>query len=216
MLNLIYIGLIFVSMASSIIYVKYRGGLSYKILSLFLGITFFNEVTCYFLLKSHMNNLPLYNAYYYIRPVFIALLYKNLFITHIGFRKYTNAFLIVFLTIILPINIFYYGFYMNLHAIAYAIGNLFIITCCLYYFYWSYKDDTVMKPFVQPFFFTSSAFLIFTLILFPFNTLHNLLLKITPHLLDYRQLIARVLSIFLYSLITLDIYLEWKRKKLSY
>jgi hypothetical protein len=83
-------------------------------------------------------------------------------------------------------------------------------------FYKSVKNEEIIKPLAFPFFICSVALFLYFLGILPFFGIINLLTMKYSGLAENPGLVAKSLSIFIYSFISVDYYLQWKRMKSSY
>lgn len=155
-----------------------------------------------------------YNIYYYLRFSILGLSFLNLFS-----GKWQKLFIWTFLLIsvfMFLINMIYvYGFGL-LHSNYQLIGGIFIITLCMIHFYTILKNTKRKNPLITPLFWTSIGLFFYFLCTLPFFGIVNLLVKKDIIFVEQYLIIVKSVSIFLYSMFSLDFYVQWKYQKLEF
>lgn len=215
MLDYIFFGVLSLATTTALITFTQLRANSYRYLTLLLILTLINEYWCFYLITGKIATLPYYNIYFYLRGLIVTSIFYHYL------KKYTSVKVLYFISsriivLLLPICFFLYNGLNNLHGLAAIVIGFFILLYCLMYFYFDYRRDDVSKPHQQPLFFSTVAFTVYFLYMLPYLTMYNYILKNSSELLIVNRYIAKTLSIFLYSFIALDFYLQWKRKSLEY
>lgn len=217
MLNALYLLVILASVVVGFLCIKKANHPAYKLMLSFLLLTFCNEFTCYILRVFYNTDTTFsYNIYFYIRGCLLLGAYYQLLKGH---KRVNFFFLFAICVVILliPFNLYFYGgIIKKMHSISYQVIWVLVLFCCMIYFYNFFKNDIIVYPFKQPFFFITASFIIFSLCMLPFFGIYNYLVKYDESVLITHRDFAQSLSIFLYSFIAWDFFLEWKRKKLLY
>ncbi len=211
MLDFIYISLIGLSIICGLVFTKRSSHIAYKILLVFLIVTFCNEVMCYFL-KSHLPTFIFYNIYYYFRFPVIGLIFHKIFGKKTkSINLFINTFYIISVPFFFLCIYLYKGLNKELHNIYLLTGILFVIINCLIFFYRSLRSEEIINPFDFTFFITTVGLFLYFLGCLPFLGTFNFMLKHYPSIIANRIIITKSLSIMLYSLISIDYYLQWKK-----
>lgn len=212
MLDFIYLTCIALSVICGLIFTKKLSHIAYKLFIVFLAVTLFNEVFCYFM-KMYMDTQVFYNIYYYFRFPYLAFIFHTVFTKKKKYIHYfTWSFYIASIVLFFVCMNLYHGISGQLHTLYLAVGGTFVIINCLLLFYESVKSEEIIKPFAYPFFLCSMALFLYFLGILPFFGIINFLTAKGGNYLN-PTLIARLLSIVIYSLISVDYYLQWKRMK---
>lgn len=214
MLGLIYFSFIGLSVVSGLIFTKKLSHIAYKLFLVFLIVTFINELTCDWIRTrtNYSTNALFYNIYYYFRFPFLGFIFQKIFDHK---NKYVDYFINSFY--IASVLLFFYcwhkynGLANNFHSIYLITGMVFIIITCLILFYRSLKSDEIINPFLFPLFITSVGLFLYFLGNLPFLGSLNFMIAKFPTLVDNSLIIPKCLSIVLYSLISVDYFLQWKR-----
>lgn len=215
MLDIIYIGVIFTAFTIGLIFTKKSSQFSYKLLLLFLLITFLNESICFYIKTNQLGSTYLfYNVYYYFRFPILALMFLKMFSKQL--QKVVVYLFLLFSIVLFFINSFYlYGF-NSLHSNYQLLGGVFVIILCLIHFYNILKNTKKKNPLTTSFFWVATGLFFYFLGILPFYGIINLLLK--KDIIFVAEYLATIksLSIFLYTLIGLDFYIQWKHQKLEF
>lgn len=214
MLDLIYITFIIASAFIGLMLVKASSLLSYKLLVLLLVVTSVNETVCYFLKQSGVQTHVFYNVYYYFRFPLIGMIFYLL----CRRQRFFSFFIISFylLTAVIFLICFYlYNGFNKLHTPYLLAGGIFTITLCLAYLLRLFRSDEIFNPFTVPFFWTSMGLLFFFLGVLPYLGLINYLVQEHYLFASQPMILVKILSILLYTLISTDIYIQWKQMKLK-
>jgi len=211
-LDLIYISIIFLSLMIGLVFTKKSSQFSYKLLLVFLAVTFFNESVCFYIkIKQLGSTYIFYNFYYYFR--FPILGYMFLLLFENRFQKALVS-LFLLLSVILGCYNFFYLYGLNrLHSNYLLVGGIFIIILCLIHFYNILRKSKQKNPLTSSFFAVAVGLFFFFLGMLPFFGIINLLLKKDIIFVSEYLVLIKALSIFLYSLIGLDFFIQWKQLK---
>ena len=211
-LDIIYISIILFSLIIGLIFTKKSSQFSYKLLLIFLTVTFLNESVCFYIKTKQLGSTYIfYNFYYYMRfPILgymFLLFFENRF--HI---------ILVYLFWLLSAGLGYYNFFYlyglnRLHSNYLLAGGIFTIILCLTHFYNILKKSRRENPITAPFFGVAVGLFFFFLGMLPFFGIINLLLKKDIIFVSEYLVLIKALSIFLYSLIGLDFFIQWKQLK---
>lgn len=215
MLDFIYIAVIALSLLCGLIFIKRSSHISYKLLLLFLLVTLFNEIFCYFLKKQRTNTHFYYNIYYYFRFPFLGFVFYRL----LSSKKIVTIFIRIFwgLTgVLFFVCLYLYNGMNKLHTIYLLSGGLFVLMLCLFNFYFLLKDEDIVNPFKTRFFWISTGLFLYFLGILPFLGVINLLIKQDIIFANHQLIITKSLSIFLYSLIATDYFIQWKQMRPGY
>ncbi len=217
MLNFIYLSFMFVSILFGFAFVKKQSQISFKLLLIFLIVSFCNEIFCYYLLhKLSLSTIKYYNFYYYFRFVFLGSIFYTLF------RQYKKIYKILYLLFcLLTISLFFYCFnkYDGMefqYAEYFFAGCCFIIFSCLLYLLDLYQRSDDIPLLDNLFFISTIALLIYFIGVMPFTGIINYMVKKNAGLAVYQKTISQSLSIVFYSLLAFDFYIQWKNLKLKY
>jgi hypothetical protein len=211
-LDILYISFIFIIVIIGLIFTKKSSLFSYKLLLLFLIVTFLNESICFYIKIKHLGSTYIfYNFYYYFR--FPLLGWMFLFLLP---NKVQKSIIYIFLALsffLFLFNSFYlYGF-NSLHSNYLLSGGVFIILLSLIHFYNILKNSKKKNPLTTPFFWVSTGLFFYFLGIQPFFGIINVLLKKDIIFVAEYLIIIKSLSIFLYTLIGIDFYFQWKNLK---
>lgn len=211
-IDFFYIGLIGLSFLIGLFTMWKAGQLSYTLLCVLLLITFINEsVSFYIKLNGLGNTYIYYNIYYFIRFALIGLIYYFLFK-----NKMQRGFVLFFFLVssfFLVHSFFYLNYFTQLNTKYLLTGGVFTIVCCLILFTNILKKATKSNPLTQPFFFISTGFFFFFLGILPFYGIVNLLLRNNVIVTTQYLSLVKMMSIFLYLLITADFIVQWRIRK---
>ncbi len=212
LLDILYIGLILIVFIIGLVFTKKSSQFSYKLLLLFLIVTFLNESICYYIKNTlHGSNNIFYNCYYYFRFPIIGFMFLNLFSSK--FQKRIIYLFLIFSFLLFFINNFYlYGFYL-LHSNYQAAGSIFVIALSLIHFYNILQNTNKKNPLITPFFWVATGFFFYFLCTLPFLGILNFLLKNEIVFVGQYLIIVKSLSLLLYSSIGIDFYIQWKYQK---
>lgn len=214
MIDFIYISFIGLSIIVGLIFTRKSSQLSYKLLVGFLIITFCNEVLCYILKQNRINTHLFYNIYYYFRFPFLGLVFYKLLTEQKIIANFIQFFWIISILLFF-VCIYLYGI-RKLHTIYLLSGGVFILLLCLSRFLTLLKNEEVTNPLRSPFFWISTGLFFYFLGVLPFLGVINFLVKQDIIFAGNQLVITKILSIFLYSLIALDYFIQWKQAKLEY
>jgi len=210
-LDIIYITLIFIAFFIGLILKKRSSQFAYKVLLLFLLVTFLNETICFFIKIKHLGSTYVfYNAYYYFRFPVLGWIYLSQFS-----NKLQKSIIYIFFGISLLFffrNSYLYGFH-ELHSNYLLTGGFFAISLCLMFFYNILKNSKKKNPLTTAFFWVSTGLFFYFLGILPFFGVINLLLKKEIIFVTEYLVLIKSMSIFLYSLIIFDFYIQWKGSK---
>ena len=211
-LDYVYISFILLSVLCGLFFIKKTSHISYSIFLAFLIITVMNETLCFYIKESRAGSTyPLYNVYYYIRFPILGLVYFHVYTSSI--QKRIVILFWVASVLFLAVNLFYYSGLNKLHSNYLFFGGLFVILLCLFHFYNILKMAGKRNPLRTNFFWISTGFFFFFLGMLPFYGIINLLLKNNMIFVSEYLATIKTLSILLYSLISVDFYLNWKHQK---
>lgn len=217
MLNYIYLFFILISILVGFVFVKKQSQLAFRLLLIYIVITFCNELYCYYLLNHLVvSTVPNYNIYFYVRFIFLGGIFLNIF------RQYKKLYKIIFLLFCgLSIFLFFYcyqkynGFGL-LHTEYFFAGCCFIIISCLLYLLDLYQRSDDLPLLDNVFLISTVGLLLYFIGVMPFTGIINYLAKNNLILVDYQKTISKSLSIVFYSLLAFDFYIQWKNLKLKY
>ena len=159
-----------------------------------------------------------YNIYYYFRFPMLGLIFQTILAKRNKPAVYfITGFYFISLLLFFIFYDLYGGLFKQVHTSYLLIGGVFVIINCLLLFYQSVKEEELMGPFSFPFFLCSVALFLYFLGILPFFGVINILVKKNYYTASFNpSLISRSLSIIIYSLISIDYFLQWKRMKSSY
>ena len=215
MLDIIYISFIALSALTGLLLWNPSTPAPYKLLTVFLMITFLNESTCFILKKEGIRTHILYNTYYYIRFPLIGWMYYKLVYRNQFFSLFIRAFLTLSIGLFFLCLYLYDGF-TKLHTVYLLAGGIFTIALCLMYLLSLLRNDEIINPFVTPFFWISTGFFFFFLGVLPYLGMINFLVKNYAIFAEQPLILVKLLSILLYSLISIDFLVQWKQTKFKY
>lgn len=178
----------------------------------FLLITLLNEIYCYHLKKNMINTLVYYNIYNYYRFPFLSVIY--FFASDKS--KVTLVVLKIFISLsvfLFTFNLFTYKNFFKLHSNYFLFGGVSIIIFSLAYLYYLLKKNSLINPLTIPFFWVSTGFLIYFLGVIPSIGVLNILASKNYIIASDKLLVAKLLSIVLYSLLSFSFYFQWKQTK---
>ena len=214
-LDIIYISFIFLSSLSGLIFVKKTSHFSYKLLIIFLIITGLNESVCLYIKNNnHGSTYVLYNFYYYFRFTIFGVMFFLLSI-----NKVEKKLILIFLLLsplLFFLNTFYLYGLLLLHSNYQLLGGIMIIILCLFQFFKLIRNTKQSNPLTTPFFWTSTGLFFYFLCSLPFFGIINLLVKRDVIFVNDYLIIVKSLSIFLYSLIGIDFFVQWRFQKSEY
>ena len=211
-LDITYISIILFSLITGLIFTKKSSQFSYKFLLIFLTLTFFNESACLYIKTRQLGSTYIfYNFYYYFR--FPILGYMFLLLFENKFQKILVYFFLLLTAVLGCFNFFYWYGLNRLHSSYLLIGGIFTIILCLIHFYNILKKTKRENPLTAPFFGVAVGLFFFFLGILPFFGIINLLLKKDIIFVSEYLVLIKALSIFLYSLIGLDFFIQWKQLK---
>ena len=212
LLDIIYIGLIAIAFAVGLIFTYRSGSFNYKLLLLFLLITFLNESVCLYIKNRGLGSTYIfYNFYYYFRYPVLACMFLYLFTD-----KFQRIFIYIFFLLsffLLFFNFFYYYKSDELHTNYQLAGGFFIIILCLFYFYNIIRMSNMENPLKTKFFWVATGFFFFFLGTLPFFGILRFLVKKDILFAEEYLVLVKSLSILLYSFIGIDFYIQWKYQK---
>ncbi len=212
MLDKIYISFIFAAFISGLIFIKKSSPFNYKLLLFFLLVTCMNESVCFYIKSNALGSTYIfYNFYYYFRFPLIGWMFLPLF-----YSKFQKK--IVYLFFILSISFFFFNFFfyyqaIELHINYQLLGGIFTITFCLLHFYNILKRSHKENPLTTNFFWISTGFFFYFLGTLPFFGVLRLLVEKDIIFAEQYYILVKSLNIYLYSLIALDFYIQWKYQK---
>lgn len=211
-LDFAYIGFIFFAIICGLIFTKKSSHISYKLLLVFLAVTFMNESICLYIKTNRIGSTYIYyNFYYYFRFPVLGIMFLYLFQSKI--QKIIIYFFWLLSIVLFLLNLFYlYGLH-SLHSSYLLSGGIFTIVLCLIHFYNILKNSKKKNPLKTPFFAVAIGLFFFFLGMLPFFGIINLLLKKDIIFVSEYLVLIKALSIFLYSVIALDYFIQWKQLK---
>jgi len=210
-LDLIYISCIGLTLLIGLIFTVRSSHISFKLLLIFLFITFANELTAWVLHKvKHYNTHLLYNIYNYFRFPFLVFIFSKVLP---GEKPYTTLIKwFYYLVPVLFVVCLVYNGLFKLHILYVASGYVFLILLCVGFFYSHIKKEELQNPLLQPFFWISTGFLFYFLGILPYMVLVNYLVKNYLSIAQNYYLIVKILNFVLYSLISLDYIIQWRKR----
>lgn len=202
-------------MICGLLFTKKASHSSYKWMLLLLIVTFCNELFCYLLkINTRYHTYIFYNLYWYFRFPLLGLIFsKAIGNTNKSLHFFIKGFYLLSVILFIVCYNLYDGLFKQLHTLYLIAGSVFVITNCMILFYQSVKNDEILNPFSFPIFISAIAFFIYFLGIMPFFGIINILVKKYLAFANNPSIVARSLSIFLYSLISIDYFLQWKRTK---
>ncbi len=210
--DILYIGWILIAFICGLIFIKKTSQFSYKLLLVFLIVTFLNESMCFYIKNKHLGNTYIfYNFYYYFRFPIIGWMFLNVFFNKIQ-KVIIYLFLLFSFVLFFVDNFYLYGFY-SLHSNYQLLGGIFIIIISLIHFYNILKNTEKNNPLTTPFFWVATGFFFYFLCTLPFFGILNFLLKKDIIFVGAYLIIIKSFSILLYSSIGIDFYIQWKYQK---
>lgn len=216
MLNYIYLSFILMSIIAGLVFVKKQSQLAFKLLLIYIAITFCNEMYCYYLANLLVFTISFYNFFHYFRFIFLGCIFLCIF------RQYRNLYKPIFLFFCgLTIFLFFYCYqkyngFGALHTEYFFAGCCFIIFSCLLYLLDLYQRSDDLPLLDNVFLISTVALLIYFIGVMPFTGILNYIAKNNVNLAVYQKTISRSLSIVFYSLLAFDFYIQWKNLKLKY
>lgn len=202
-------------MLCGFIFVRKQSHIAYKLLLLLLVVTLANETMCYFFKNTgFMHTIVFYNLYWYFRFPLLGLIFFKIFGNkNKAIDYFIKGFWILSIIFFIICWYLYKGLFEQMHTLYLAAGGVFVIINCLLLFYQSLKNDDVIRPIEFPFFISAVAFFLYFLGILPFFGIANLLTLKYPVLADNPSIIARSLSLFIYSFFAFDFFVQWKIMK---
>lgn len=195
-----------------LIFTKKSSHFSYKLLLSFLLVTFLNESICLYIKIKHLGSTYIfYNLYYYFRFPLLGWIFFYL-LSNIYQKSIVWIFLVITVFFFVYNTFYLYGIH-SLHSNYLLAGGIFIISLCTMHFYNILKNSKKKNPLTTPFFWIASGLFFYFLGIQPFFGIINLLLKKDMIFVSEYLVIIKSLSIFLYSLIAIDFYIQWKNSK---
>ena len=189
--------------------------ISYKLLLLFLFITFSNELIAYLLIRyKHANTHLLYNIYNYFRFPFLCFIFSKILPKEKPFTTLIKWF--YYLVPVLMIVCFVFNGLHKLHILYVTTGYVFLIFLCMGFFYTHIKKDEMQNPLLQPFFWIATGFMFYFLGILPYMVLINYLVKNHMSIARNYYLIVKALNFVLYMLIAVDYIIQWRKLTLKY
>lgn len=211
-LDFIYLGIIFLTVISGLVFTKKSSHFSYKLLLVFLVVTLLNEVVCFYIKTNRLGSTYVfYNLYYYFRFPILGWMFLYLFQNK--FQKIFVYFFLILSIIFFLLNVFYFHGFNSLHSNYLLAGGIFVIILCLVHFYNILKNSRKENPLTTPFFAVATGLFFYFLGILPFFGIINLLLKKDIIFVSQYLTLVKSLSIFLYTLIGVEFYIQWKRLK---
>ena len=211
-LDILYISFILIALVIGLTFTKKSSQFSFKLLVLFLIITFLNESVCFYIkIKTLGSTYIFYNFYYYFRFPILGWMLYYLLQNNLQ-KKVVYIFMIVSFALFFFNSFYLYGF-NALHSNYLLTGGIFIILLSLMHFYNILKNTKKKNPLTTPFFWISTGLFFYFLGILPFFGIINVLLKNDMIFVAEYLIIIKSLSIFLYTLIAIDFYIQWKNLK---
>jgi len=103
-----------------------------------------------------------------------------------------------------------------LHSNYQLSGGLFVIILCLIHFYNILKKSKNENPLTTAFFWTAAGLFFYFLGILPFYGIINVLLNKAMIFAGEYLMLIKSLSIFLYTLIGIDFYIQWIHLRSKY
>jgi hypothetical protein len=186
--------------------------LPYKLLMVYLIITFINSTALNITGSMQIRNHFLVNIYIYLRFPLLAWIYYLLF----KWQKSKGYYLSVLLWLITPVFLIYGLVNLGgnqLHTPYVVAGSAIIIVVILLYFYQLFKSEMLLSPLHYPLFLTSIGLFFFFLLLMPSRGIINFLITSNMVAGIQASIILQAYNCILYSLIGLDFLIVWKRAR---
>jgi hypothetical protein len=215
MIDYVYISFIAIALCIGLICTNRSSHISYKLLNIFLAVTLCNEVLCFILKKQYINTHLNYNIYYYFRFPFLGFIYYKL---HPSYKIVPSLvkFFLALTVILFLLSLYLYNGITKLHTIYLLAGGIFVILLSLLHFYILLKNEDAINPFQARFFWVATGLFFYFLGILPFLGILNFLVKKDLIFASHQLIIAKLLSVLLYSLIMIDYLIQWKQMKLKY
>lgn len=211
-IDLIYLCFILIATISGLIFIKKSSHFSYKLLVTFLIVTLINETGCFYIKSNHLGSTYLfYNFYYYFRFPIFGSMFLCLFQSR--YQRFIVYLFFIVSLIMFVLNVFYFYGLRRLHSNYLLSGGIFVVIFSLVHFYNILKNSKKYNPLTSPFFCTTIGLFFYFLGILPFFGIINLLLKKDIIFVSEYLVLIKSLSIFLYILISIDFYIQWKHSK---
>lgn len=185
----------------------------YKWLMVYLVITVINTLALSITANMGIRNHLIANIYQYLRFPLLAWIYFQLF--HWQHQK--GFHLPVLLWVITPIMLIYcmiaLGF-DKLHTPYVLAGSSIMVLIILLFFYGMFASDVLITPLKYPFFWTSLGLFFFFLLLMITRGIINTLIS-NMQVAKIASIVLQAYNCILYSLISLDFLIAWKRARLQ-
>jgi hypothetical protein len=209
-LEYIYISLILIASLLGLIFSRKSGLHHYWLLTIFLFVTFINENICLYVKSNNLGSTyAYYNLYYYFRyPAIVCMFLK---LINDKLHKRMSVLFLIYSFVALLLNYLVIYSLMELHIYYHLTGGLFVVWICLSYFYNILKNVHYENPLKAPFFWVATGLFFYFLGILPFFGVFKLLIETNIIVTQQYITLAKSLSILLYSLIMLDLYIQWKR-----
>ncbi len=212
MLDKIYISFIFSAFILGLVFIKRSSPFNYKLLLFFLFVTCFNESVCFYIKSNALGSTyTFYNVYYYFRFLLLGWIFLPLFSSKLQ-KNIIYLFFILSISM-LVFNFFYYYNSKELHTNYQLLGGVFTITLCLLHFYNILKGSLKENPLKAKFFWISTGFFFYFLGTLPFFGILRLLVEKDIIFAEQYYVLVKSFSIYLYSLIAIDFYIQWKYQR---
>jgi hypothetical protein len=211
-LDFIYLSFILLSVICGWVFGRKTGHIVHRVLFVFLLVTFINESVCFVLKKNGIATQVNYNFYYYFRFPLIVFLYsliikKALFYNYFAWLFYLLSVAMFISLISVPGGVYKFDTKYLL------TGGVAVVLSCIAHFYCLLRSNEEQPLRITVFFFVSIGFFVYFLGVIPSLGLINFLVKKDIIHATFALLVPKILSIFLYSLISIEYYLQWTISK---
>jgi hypothetical protein len=213
-LNILSLAIIGIATVIGIVIAPKISSLPYKLLMVYLIITFINSTALNITGSLQIRNHFIANIYMYLRFPMLAWIYYLLF----KWQKSKGYYLSVLLWLITPVFLIYGLVDLGgnqLHTPYVVAGSAIIIVVILLYFYQLFKSEMLVSPLHYPFFLTSIGLFFFFLLLMPSRGIINFLITSNMVAGIQASIILQAYNCILYSLIGIDFIIAWKQTRKS-
>lgn len=208
-LDLLYLLTLCVSAVASILFTCKTSEPAYKILRIYLIISFIGECVMAWMVKMYpgRSNSVYYNYY----MPFSVIIYSLAYYFKIG--KKDNYKLIFYFIWLANISVFAWTMINNesgqFNVFYFVVTAISLITICLLFFVHIYRQDGIIYFWKENLFYITVGTLLFNLSLLPHMSVWNFLISKNWQI-DWRQ-INKIMSVLLYAGFALDYYQQWKK-----
>jgi hypothetical protein len=182
----------------------------YRWLMLYMIITLINSLALTITGNMGIRNHFILNIYVYLRFPLIGLIYFEIYKWQRR-RKFWLPILFWFITPVLLLYSLNMEGWNKAHTTYIIVGSAFAIVCILIYFYNMFAQENPGNPMNYPLFWTSIGLFFFFLLLMPTRGILNTLVSTNLLLGKQASLVLQAYNCILYSLISLDFLMVWKR-----